>query len=137
MKQRQSQQGAIAALRGRAAGLAALLAVAQAAGLAHQLVADHRTCEHGQIVEAGAALSHEAVEPDAAHLLAPEGERAEGEHVHCLAVALQRQAAERAATPLLAAPPRLAHATLVRDVAPVVLPREVLLLLAPKASPPA
>jgi hypothetical protein len=125
-------------------GLAlALLSVAQLASVAHQFSARHQTCAHGQVVDADeadelpAGPAHEVGEQDAAHLLAPEEARAEAAHVHCLASALLQTAAACAVAALPAsAGPSNQHALPPAEGARAV-PREVLLLLAPKSSPPA
>ena len=118
--------------------LLALLTLAQVASAAHQLTGAHQTCEHGQVVEADdgpASLAQEVGEQDGAHLLASEEARAEA-HVHCLAWALLRSAAAcPAALPVVAG--LSAQHALPTAADARAIPREVLLLMAPKSSPPA
>ena len=140
MTRNSRERSARAARQGLAVAFAAMLSLAQLGSVAHQFSADHRTCEHGQLVEvedASARLTHEDGEAEVAHLIASDEERAETTHVHCLAAALLRQAAscprsartQRPAAPLASARPAVRTGSTV--------PRAVLLLLAPKASPPA
>ena len=120
--------------------MSVFLALGQLAAVAHQFSAGHRTCEHGQVVEAegdSPGLSHEVGEAESAHLIAAEEERAEATHAHCLAAALLRQAAACPGALLPQTPAALATAAGPSARTGFAVPREVLLLLAPKASPPA
>jgi hypothetical protein len=126
------------ALRAGGGLLAALLALAPASSVLHNLVVRHGTCaEHGEPVDLTAA----AAAPDAdwshaaatAHL-APGAPAAEHEHEHCAVAAHAREnASPPRPTVTLLSPPALATETIPL---PVLTHGPAPLLLAPKHSPP-
>jgi hypothetical protein len=132
-------RGTLIALRRAALPVASVFLASLAAGAVHDLAAEHRTCEHGQLVEAEDAprTAAEPFERGEAHALpSPGAADEEGAHAHCLAVAQRSFAAAPVAAHVAAAPTTARS----REAAPArvaaLADRGRLLLLAPKGSPP-
>ena len=112
--------------------------VAQLAGPLHLALVTHVTCEHGELIDAPARAGQEVGRSsDEATDVATAGSDAvvSGEHDHCLANALRRQAGTHSPSRLaLSAPWR---AVLLPVFVDGIAPRRAPLSVAPKQGPPA
>jgi hypothetical protein len=117
--------------------LAACCALAMLGSALHHLLARHAVCaEHGETIDAPAAREL-ARPPVSAQVEARAPAASQGQHEHCAWVHHRRSLGLGAPTLSVAAPPLVPAASVAFAARPAPAPRESVLSLAPKSSPPA